>query len=94
MSKVLVDHLKLEMKPYLHPYTIGWIKKGLAIKKTDQCHVSVSIDKFYQDFVACDGVNLDICYILLGRPWQHDVDATPKGKENIYISLGKINELP
>jgi len=22
---------------------------------------------------------------FLGRPWQHDVDATHKGKENIYM---------
>ena len=25
------------------------------------------------------------CHILLGRPWQHDVNATHKGKENMYM---------
>jgi len=45
----------------------------------------LSIGEFYQDFVAYDVVNIDKCHILLGRLWQHDVDATYKGKENIYM---------
>jgi len=28
---------------------------------------------------------MDACHILLGRPWQHDVDATHRGKRNIYM---------
>jgi len=30
-------------------------------------------------------VDVDTCHILFGRPWQYDVDATHKSKENIYI---------
>ena len=51
-------------------------KKGPSIKVTNLCHVSISIGKFYQDFVACDVVDMDACHILLGRLWQHDIDAT------------------
>jgi len=63
-----LDYLKLETEPYAQPYTIDWIKKGLSIKVTDLCHIPISIDKFYQDFIACDIVEMDKCYIFLGRP--------------------------
>ena len=67
MSRALIDHLKIEKEQ--HPYpTIGWIKKGPSIKVTYQCHVPISIDKFYQDSVACDVVDMDKYHILFGRP--------------------------
>ena len=49
------------------------------------CHVPISIDKFYQDFATCYVVDMDAYHILLGRPWQHDVDATDRDKRNIYM---------
>ena len=32
-----------------------------------QCHVPISIDKFYQDIVTCDVFDMDTCHILLER---------------------------
>jgi len=80
-----VDYLKLEAKPHLHPYTIGRIKKDLSIKVIDRCHVPISIGKYYQDIVACDVVDMDAWHILLERSWHHDVIATRRSKENIYM---------
>ena len=77
--------MKLEMGPHPNSYTSRWIKKGPYIKITDLCHISISIDKFYQDFIACDVVDIDACHMILGRPWQHDVDATHRSKEKIYV---------
>jgi len=34
--------------------------------------------------VTCDAINMDAYHILLGRPRQHDIDATHRGKRNIY----------
>ena len=59
--------------------------KKASIKVTNLCHVPNSIGKFYQDYVACDVVGMDACYILLRRPWQQDIDATFRGKMNIYM---------
>ena len=80
-----MNYLKLETEPQPHHYTIGWVKKNLSIKITDLCHVPISIDKFYQDTVACDVVDMDAYHVLLERPWQHDIDATHRGEENTYV---------
>ena len=63
-----MDHLKLETKSHHHPYDIGWIKKGSCIKVMDLYYVPISNGKFYQDFVACDVIDMDKCHILLERP--------------------------
>ena len=83
-----MDYLKLEMESHPHLCTIGWIK-GLSIKITDLYHVPISIDKFYHDSVACDVIDMDTCHILLRRSWQHNIDATHRGKENIYMFIWK-----
>jgi hypothetical protein len=28
---------------------------------------------------------MDASHVLLGRPWQFDVDATHKGRDNVFI---------
>ena len=63
-----------------------WLgQEGLFHQGNDLCHVSVSIVKFYQDIIACDVIDMGACHVLLGRPWQHDVDATHRDKESIYV---------
>ncbi|CAL8993802.1 unnamed protein product [Prunus brigantina] len=39
----------------------------------------------YRDDVLCDVIDMDACHILLGRPWQFDVDATFKGRDNLIL---------
>lgn len=47
------------------------------------CQVPFSIGKHYQDMAVCDIVDMDACH-LLGHPWQYDVDAIHRGKDNSY----------
>jgi len=52
------------------------------------CQVFIFISKHYQDFqdfITCDVIDMDKCHILLGRPWQYDVDAIHRRRENIYV---------
>ena len=36
------------------------------------------------DTVDCDVVKMSACHLLLGRPWQFDLDATHTGRSNNY----------
>ena len=51
---------------------------------TKQCNLPLSLGKHYRSNVLCDVVDMDASHVLLGRPWQFDVDTTHKGKENSY----------
>jgi hypothetical protein len=51
---------------------------------TKQCNLPLSLGKYYHSNVLCDAVDMDTSHVLLGRPWQFDVDTPHKGKENSY----------
>jgi hypothetical protein len=38
----------------------------------------------YKDNILCDVMPMDVCHILLGRPWKFDRNAIHEGKKNIY----------
>ena len=38
----------------------------------------------YKDKVMCDVMPMDVCHILLGRPWQYDRAAVHDCKKNTY----------
>ena len=38
----------------------------------------------YIDVVECDVLPMDVCGLLLGRPWQYDHNAMHAGRTNTY----------
>lgn len=84
ISQNLVDHLKLKTatsNPLLH-----WLDKD-GSKQEDHTTIlfAFNIGKTYKSEVFCDLVKMDACQVLLGRPWQFDVDATHREKENTFF---------
>jgi hypothetical protein len=43
----------------------------------------------YSDYVDCDGVPMDACYLLLVQPWQYDNDSLHHGRSNYYSLVFK-----
>jgi hypothetical protein len=38
----------------------------------------------YRDEILCDVIPMDVCHILLGRPWQFDRNVIHDGRKNTY----------
>eukprot|EP00253_Pinus_taeda_P015626 PITA_15626 len=73
----MVEKMGLKRLKHPTPYKVSWLQKGHQLLVDEQCEVEFHIGK-YQDKVVCDIMPMDVCHILLGRPWQYD----QKIKEN------------
>nr|CAD40072.1 OSJNBa0085C10.25 [Oryza sativa Japonica Group] len=96
VSSDLVKKLGLTTRTHPHPYHIQWLNDSGRAKAIQVCRVSFSIGS-YADFVDCDVVPMKACSFLLGRPWEHDNDATHHGRSNKYTFVHngkKITLLP
>ncbi|GAU47032.1 hypothetical protein TSUD_239890 [Trifolium subterraneum] len=85
VSKRLVDYFKLPTEPHENPYSLGWVNKGSQVRVTMSCKVPISIGKHYREEILCDVLDMDVCHILLGRPWQFDNDITYRGRDNVML---------
>ena len=71
-NKFLLIQRKNKMDPHPKPYKLCWLQEGSDIKVKHRRLVFFTIGKHYQDEVCCDVVPMDVCHLLLGRPWQYD----------------------
>ena len=62
---------------------MSWLQKGHQLLVDEQCEVKFHIVK-YKDKVTCDIMPMDVCHILLGRPWKYDRKAVHDGEKNYY----------
>ncbi len=76
---------KLELKRLKHPthYKVSWLQKGHQLLVDEQCKVEFQICR-YKDKVVCDIMPMDVCHILLGKPWQYDRKVVHDGLKNCY----------
>jgi hypothetical protein len=54
-----------------------------VLKVTHKVRVPLTVGD-YVDEVECDVLPLEVCGILLGRPWQYDLNAMHAGRANTY----------
>eukprot|EP00253_Pinus_taeda_P033797 PITA_33797 len=79
----MVEKLGLRRLKHPTPYKVLWLQKGHQLLVDEQCEVEFHIGE-YQDKFVCDIMPMDVCHILLGRPWQYDRKVTHDGKTNCY----------
>jgi hypothetical protein len=68
VSTEMVEKLELETTAHLTPYKVSWLQKGHQVIVTKQCLVEFKIGG-YRDEILCDVIPMDVCHVLLGRPW-------------------------
>ena len=74
-SEEVVKQLGLETKPHKKPYPIGWVCKDNRLQVMKQCNLRFTITSKFIDEVEFDVIPLDICGIVLGRPYLHDPET-------------------
>lgn len=84
VSKKLITALKLTTDPHPNPFKVNWITKKGETTAKEICIVPLSIGNLYQDQLVCDVLEMDVCHLLLGRPWQYYRNVTHNGHDNTY----------
>ncbi|XP_057842117.2 uncharacterized protein LOC131051562 [Cryptomeria japonica] len=81
VSKEMVDKLKFVKLPHPNPSHLSWPSKGEQTLINEQASVDFSIGE-YTDRILCDVVDMNVCHLLLGCPWQYDLKAQHDGMKN------------
>lgn len=85
ISGQVAKKLELPLQDHPTPYLVTWIRYGDTVQIAQQCSVPLLIGKSYKGTVICDVTEMDATHILLGRPWQFDVDVVHKSCLNQYV---------
>jgi hypothetical protein len=88
ISSDLVNTLSLSTWRLPKPHYVQWMNQSGTLKITHKVRVKFSVGK-YVDTVDCDVAPMSACHLLLGRPWQYDLDATHGGRSNSYLFVHK-----
>jgi hypothetical protein len=83
VSTEMVEKLELKMNKHPSPYKVTWLQKGHQVCVTKQCLVNFKMGD-YRDEILCDVIPMDVCHVLLGRPWQYDRNVVHDGRMNTY----------
>jgi hypothetical protein len=83
VSTEMVEKLELKTNKHPSPYKVSWLQKGHQVCVTRQCLVEFKMGE-YKDRILCDVIPMDVCHVLLGRPWQFDRNVVHDGRMNTY----------
>jgi hypothetical protein len=76
----------LTTRAHTHPYFIQWLNNSGKAKVTHTTRVHFSIG-IYHDYVDCNVVSMQTCFLLLGCPWEFDTDVVHYGRTNKYTPV-------
>eukprot|EP00253_Pinus_taeda_P018619 PITA_18619 len=83
VSTEMVEKLGLKRLKHPNQYRVSWLQKGHQLLVDEQSEVEFQIGR-YKDKIICDIMPMDVCHILLGRPWQYDRKVRHDGVMNCY----------
>ena len=83
ISKAMVASLGLSTWRIPDPKHLEWLNSCGMLKVTHKVRVPFTVGD-YVDVVECDVLPLEVCGLLLGRPWQYDRNVTHAGRANTY----------
>jgi hypothetical protein len=83
ISIEMVEKLELETIDHPSPYRVSWLQKGHQVNVTKQCLVEFKIGG-YKDEILYDVIPMDVCRLLLGRPWKYDRNVIHNERMNTY----------
>jgi hypothetical protein len=68
VSEEMFMKLKIKREKHPHPYWIVWVYDDHKVLVSEQCLVKFKIGS-YHDKILCNIVPIEVCHLLLGRPW-------------------------
>ena len=83
VSTEVIDKLNLKKTKHHVPYKVSWFQKGNQLLVNEQCEIELQIWE-YKDKLICDVIPMQVCCILLGRPWKYDMNENHDGRKNVY----------
>jgi hypothetical protein len=83
VSTEMVEKLEMKTTAHPNPYKVSWLQNAHQVMVSQQCQVEFKIGG-YRDEILCDIIPMDVCHILLGRPWQFDRKVIHDGRNNTY----------
>jgi hypothetical protein len=88
ISSDLVSALSLSMQRLPTSHYVQWMNQSGTLKITHKARVKFSVGN-YMDAIDYDVAAMSACHLLLGQPWQYDLDATHSGHSNHYLFVHK-----
>ncbi|XP_066374968.1 uncharacterized protein, partial [Miscanthus floridulus] len=86
VSALLIEKLGLQPRRHPHPYHMQWLNNSRTVKVSAMIRLSFSIGDYHGE-VDCDIVPMQACHLLLGWPWQFDVDTVHFGRSNKHTFI-------
>jgi hypothetical protein len=96
VSADFVAKIGLTTRLHTHPYYIQWLNNSGKAKVTHIARIHFS-NGTYHDYVDCDVVPMQAYSLLLGHPWEFNIDAIHYSRSNKYTLVHngkKITLLP
>ena len=83
----MVKKLGLATITHENPYPLRWVTNDAKLEVTNKCILKFAIYDKYKDEVEPDVVSLDICGIVLARPYLYDWKEIFYREKNQYHFL-------